>query len=216
MSFKYLTNKHSFDSIVDPYQTNWADYWYLQSRDYQTYTWSNDIFNEEELEKIIIVGKRLTKERAQTGGHGEDCLDIRRSHVSWITINDYTKFIYSKISQAVNDTNEKFFNFDLTMLERLQFTEYSSNELGFYEQHVDPLVWCNPHNRKLSFVLQLSDPSEYEGGELKLYTAKDPIVIKKTRGLAVFFPSYVLHEVTPVTEGTRHSLVGWVHGPSFK
>jgi len=32
----------------------------------------------------------------------------------------------------------------------------------------------------------------------------------------IFFPSYTLHEVTPVTKGTRYTLVGWVHGPAFK
>ena len=120
------------------------------------------------------------------------------------------------MAQAITDTNEKFFKFDLTMIEKLQFTEYSADELGCYDQHIDPLVWCVPHNRKLSFVLQLSDPSEYEGGDLKLYTSKEPTVVTKMKGLAVFFPSYILHEVTPVTKGTRRTLVGWVHGPSFK
>jgi predicted 2-oxoglutarate/Fe(II)-dependent dioxygenase YbiX len=28
----------------------------------------------------------------------------------------------------------------------------------------------------------------------------------------VFFPSIVVHRVTPVTEGTRKSLVGWIEG----
>ena len=64
--------------------------------------------------------------------------------------------------------------------------------------------------------MQLSDPSEYEGGELKLYNGHEPITIKREKGLIVFFPSYTLHEVTPVTKGERYTLVGWVHGPAFK
>jgi len=216
MPFKHFTNKNSFDSIVDPFEPHWSDYWYLDSRDHCTFTWSNNVFSEDEIEDIIILGRRLTSKRAETGDQGADCLDVRRSHISWIVINDQTKSLYGKLSQAVKDTNEKFFQFDLTMIEKLQFTEYCHSERGFYDQHMDPLYWNNPHNRKLSFVVQLSDPDEYEGGELKLYYAKEPTVIQKEKGLIVFFPSYVLHEVTPVTKGTRRSLVGWVHGPCFK
>ena len=81
---------------------------------------------------------------------------------------------------------------------------------------MDPLNWKIPHNRKLSVVVQLSDPEEYEGGELKLHTSYDPIIIKKERGMIVSFPSYTLHEVAPVTKGERYSLVAWVHGPAFR
>lgn len=73
-----------------------------------------------------------------------------------------------------------------------------------------------PHNRKLSMVIQLSDPSEYEGGELLLHLGNNPTRIERKKGLAVFFPSYILHEVTPVTKGERYSLVAWVHGKPFK
>jgi len=216
MSFKYFTNKNSFDSIVDPLETNWADYWYLQTEEYYHVAWSYDIFTDAELDDIVTTGRRMTRERAETGDQGSECLDIRRSHISWININEHTKKMYSKLSQAICDTNEKYFKYDLTMMEKLQFTEYSADELGCYHQHIDPLVWNNPHNRKLSFVLQLSDPDDYEGGELKLYTSKEPQVITRQKGLTVFFPSYTLHEVTPVTKGIRNTLVGWVHGPSFK
>ena len=36
------------------------------------------------------------------------------------------------------------------------------------------------------------------------------------RGTATLFPSYMLHRVTPVTEGIRHSLTVWAHGPAFR
>ena len=65
-------------------------------------------------------------------------------------------------------------------------------------------------------VLQLSDPSEYEGGELQLLTGKEPTTIQKQRGLITVFPAWTLHQVTPVTKGTRQTLVAWISGPSFK
>ena len=211
MAFKYLKNTNSFDTITDPLLNNWSDYWYLNDKEYHTYTWMSDVFCNDELDKIVIYGKRLQPKRAETGDKGEKCLDDRRSLVSWITVNDHTKHIYSKLSDAVNYNNEKYFNFDLNMIERLQFTQYSAEELGCYHQHIDPLMWNVPHNRKLSFVMQLSHPDDYEGGELKLWTGKNPTIIEKQRGMIVFFPSYILHEVTPVTKGTRYSYVSWTY-----
>jgi hypothetical protein len=75
--------------------------------------------------------------------------------------------------------------------------------------------------RKISLTLTLSDPKEYEGGDLQFKlrnTEKDKITfIKETRekGTLVFFPSFVWHRVTPVTSGTRYSLVLWSAGKPF-
>ena len=74
----------------------------------------------------------------------------------------------------------------------------------------------NSNARKLSLVVQLSDPEDYEGGDLEIYTGHEPLVVKKKKGMTAFFPSYQLHGVTPVTKGTRYSLVVWVHGPAFR
>jgi PKHD-type hydroxylase len=71
--------------------------------------------------------------------------------------------------------------------------------------------------RKLSISIQLTDPEEYEGGELKLYDGEEEgVLMDKTQGTLIIFPSYVLHEVMPVTKGTRNSLVTWVTGKQFK
>ena len=70
--------------------------------------------------------------------------------------------------------------------------------------------------RKLSISVQLTNPEEYEGGELKLYFQDKGTVVDKTQGTLILFPSYVLHEVMPVTKGERNSLVTWVTGKQFK
>jgi PKHD-type hydroxylase len=64
--------------------------------------------------------------------------------------------------------------------------------------------------------VQLADPSEYEGGNLQVMTSGQPQTVRKQRGLIAVFPSYVLHQVTPVTQGSRQSLVAWVSGPAFR
>lgn len=216
MTSKFFSNKNSFDLIQDPIKNNWGEYWYLDSKQYEPYCWNTGVFSHEEIERIKVIGQRLNVNRAQTGGSGENCLDHRRSFTSWIHSNAHTDWIYQRLTDLIYQNNEKYFNFDLTMIEKLQFTYYSSEEDGCYKSHIDPLNWKLPHNRKLSIVVQLSDPSDYEGGELKLYTSYDPISIQKEMGLVVCFPSYTLHEVTPVTKGERYSLVAWVHGPAFR
>ena len=71
-------------------------------------------------------------------------------------------------------------------------------------------------SRKLSLVLQLSDPAQYEGGNLQVMTGGEPANVRKQRGLIAAFPAYTLHQVTPVTQGTRQSLVAWISGPPFR
>lgn len=70
-------------------------------------------------------------------------------------------------------------------------------------------------NRKLSLVCQLSDPSEYEGGEFQINPGGSILVPERTKGTVIIFPSYLVHRVAPVTKGTRRSLVLWVEGPAF-
>lgn len=216
MISNYLSTENDFNSIIDPIKENWGPYWYLNKTRYENYCWNTSVFSEEEIERIKIFGIRLGIDRATTNGLDKDCLEHRRSFTSWIHPNSHTEWIYKRITDLATTNNQSFFNFDLTMIETLQFTYYSSNEKGCYKGHTDPLCWNNPHNRKLSLIIQLSDPNEYEGGELKLYTSHDPITIKKEKGLVVTFPSYTLHEVTPVTKGERYSLVAWIHGPAFR
>ena len=67
--------------------------------------------------------------------------------------------------------------------------------------------------RKISMSLVLSDPDEYEGGQLEIW-GKSIDVYKK--GSIIFFPSWMPHRVTPVTKGTRYSLVMWFIGAPFK
>jgi len=216
MISNFFSNKNSFDTIQDPLKNNWGSYWYLKSAEYQPYCWNTGVFTPEEIERIRVLGRRFGIGRAETFGSGKDCLEHRRSFNSWIYPNEHTSWIYQRLTDVVHQNNEKFFNFDLSMIENLQFTYYSSEESGCYKAHTDPNVWKNPHNRKLSIVVQLSDPSEYEGGELRLHTSHEPTPIHKEKGMIVMFPSYTLHEVTPVTKGERYSLVAWVHGPAFK
>ena len=67
-------------------------------------------------------------------------------------------------------------------------------------------------------IIQLSDPSEYQGGQFLLaneHEQPDPKALTQ-RGTVLCFPSPVQHTVKPVTSGVRKSLVAWIEGPKFK
>lgn len=177
--------------------------------------WENG-FNVEELNWLQHKAK-LSNQRAQAGGlTGDELRDVRRSHVSWLEYNQENDWIYKKLSHIVSSLNSQFYRFDLTGFgESLQLTKYDSSENGTYNWHVDYGGNRTP-SRKLSIILQLSDPSEFEGGNLQIMTHGKPETIRKQRGLLIAFPSYQLHQVTPVIQGNRQSLVAWISGPAFK
>lgn len=219
MISNYFNYNYNFEDIIknDPSKMAIDNYWYLHSSPSTTqWCWNSDIFTDKQIENIIVLGKRLGVKRSETGGEGENCLHVRRSFTSWIAPNPETSWIFKTLTDVALANNQKYWNFDLEKIEKLQFTQYLSEENGTYHAHIDPMDWSMPHNRKLSMSLQLSDPKDYEGGELKLHTSVNPTIISKQKGMMVFFPSYTLHEVTPVTKGERYSLVAWFHGPNMR
>ena len=71
--------------------------------------------------------------------------------------------------------------------------------------------------RKLSFAMQLSDPDDYEGGNVQLLDeAGNSYIVPRKRGTIVLFDSRTQHRVLKVTKGTRKSIVGWTVGPRWK
>lgn len=125
------------------------------------------------------------------------------------------EWLFLEIESIVKKINDEFFQFDIDSIEELQFTKYDSNKKSFYGKHTDMLLH-KPVFRKLSFTLQLTDPTQYEGGDVLLHIGNEPAFACREQGSITFFPSFTLHEVTPVVQGIRHSLVGWCGGRPFR
>ena len=188
-----------------------------------------------------IIKYALSKEEtmARTGGFGDKELSQdqvlnmqrkRKSDLVWL--ND--TWIYKEIHPYVHKANKNAgWNFDWVRSESCQFTKYKLNQ--FYDWHCDS--WDKPYEkegpekgmiRKLSVTCQLTDGSEYTGGELQFDTRSyDPhmrdedkhVITSKEilpKGSIVVFPSFVWHRVQPVTRGTRYSLVIWNLGYPFR
>jgi PKHD-type hydroxylase len=186
--------------------------WDLITDPIHPYAWISGLFNSAELDAIVRIGKSDELERGTTfGGYKPD---TRKSSVRFLYPNELTGWIFQRIAGAVNRINNEYFQFDLSTLgQGLQFTQYESSG-EHYNYHTD--AGFGTPIRKLSMTIQLSDPNDYDGGDFELWLGEEPTKIGRERGLVMFFPSYVLHRVTPVTRGTRYSLVAWVSGPPFK
>tara|TARA_R100001244_G_scaffold110942_1_gene81990 strand:+ start:2760 stop:3410 length:651 start_codon:yes stop_codon:yes gene_type:complete len=153
---------------------------------------------------------------------------IRNSDIVWLKEN----WVYRHVHPFIKEANEKAgWNFNLKRSEPVQFTQYKPGQ--YYDWHCDAhtTVYDDGHykgmGRKLSVTCQLTDSSEYEGGELEFdyrnyspnkrdeltHVIKAKQILKK--GSIVVFPSFVWHRVRPVTKGTRYSLVVWNLGYPF-
>jgi PKHD-type hydroxylase len=102
----------------------------------------------------------------------------------------------------------------LTTQEHTQICRYKSADKGHYDWHVDVAPPKDSVQRKLSISILLSDPSDFEGGELQFKGIEDRKILTK-QGSIVVFPSFIEHRVAPVTKGVRYSAVTWANGPSF-
>ena len=186
--------------------------WAFESDNLETWAYYDSVFSVEECEKIIEIGNK--KGLVQGTINKGSLKDIRESKVSWLYPADDMEWVYRRLTDVILNLNQRFFKFKLYgFMEGLQFTHYKEPG-GKYKKHIDRGL--NISVRKLSLSVQLSNPKSYEGGDLLLHDAETPTTVPKEQGKLILFPSYVLHEVTPVTKGERYSLVAWITGPQFK
>jgi PKHD-type hydroxylase len=177
-----------------------------------SYAFWEQAFTEEECNFITEIGKSKTLVKGPV--INSQYKNTRNSKISWLSPLDNINFVYERLTNIIIDLNSRYFKFDLYGInENIQFTNYKSPQ-GKFEKHIDSEL--NLPIRKLSVSIQLTNPKNYEGGDLILHTGTQGIKMKKEQGTLVIFPSYTLHEVTPIIKGERNSLVIWVTGPNFK
>lgn len=115
------------------------------------------------------------------------------------------------LEHLVKHANLSYWGYDLDDNPAAWFQTYGPGDA--YELHIDGSA-CQM--RKLTGLLLLSDPSDYEGGDLIMYMVSDGFTVPKTRGTVVVFPYWFMHEVTTVTRGKRQSMNMGFFGPPFR
>jgi len=160
----------------------------------------------------------------------------RNSQNAWVPTTHWLGgFMWHYIERA----NRENFLYDLRCIdnESMQYTQYNRGQ--FYGWHNDsdlpnqykPTAVGNRSDslvqdflntecemvRKLSFVLQLSEPDDYEGGNLQLLDENRKCYFApRQRGTVILFDSRTQHRVLKVTKGKRKSIVGWTVGPRWR
>lgn len=178
-------------------------------------------FDAAALERIVTLGESLPKQSGKifSDPAGENLALVekqRRCQVSWIEHNEASDWLYRSLAKFAADLNARYFGFDLFgFVDNLQYTVYEKTPrgLGHYDWHIDMGLTAAP--RKLSISVNLTDPSEYEGGNLEFRDLTQKSA-PRDAGHVHAFPSWAAHRVTPVTKGIRRTLVGWISGPPFR
>jgi hypothetical protein len=207
-----LGAKRIVESNDEPSNPNWI--FGHPPHDKYLYMIKDNVLSAPLIDSIILHGSKNT-EIAEIGGGTRAIIDknIRNVSHSWLPFDKFD-WLYSLLEEEIKNINWLNFKFVLNSMEKIDYLEYhAGDEAGKYEAHIDGSI---NSNRKLSFSVLLSDPSEYDGGDLIIYEIpKNPMIIPKRKGMITFFPSNVVHEVTPVTRGVRRSIVSWIQGPVF-
>ena len=177
------------------------------------------LFTPSQCQDIIKVGHQQKSKKAEVGHddgkQGRYDAKMRVTTISWIPFKAMPE-MYRILDRTMKQVNGNYFGYEgMEITEYAQFTEYPKG--GYYNWHMDAEVNCQfePPVRKISMTLLLSDPSEFEGGELEFLTEGNKPK-QLIQGQAIFFCSLLRHRVAKVKKGVRRSLVMWFGGPPFK
>jgi len=195
-----------------------------------------NFLSPEECDAIIKLGNSIPTQEDKklktpdwidrTGTEGEHSSHRHRNRSYIFADNDNTemKKIWRKVETFIHATNEKIWKFNIDrMFDRAEYCPYKVGD--FFAKHVDDAGgdWVNHKFPVFGCSIILNDRDEWEGGDLAFPPAeyvigRDGQVTKhmyegyttdQQQGSLYLYPTAFWHEVTPITKGTRRSIVFW-------
>jgi PKHD-type hydroxylase len=131
----------------------------------------------------------------------------------WVPMAPHYKWLYSIVNELTMAVNAEHYRFDITGVQQLQILKY--NPLQQFWWHYDTYTSEAPV-RKMTMVVNLSDPSEYLGGGLQVKADLINGRFIREQGAGTWFPSYIEHRARAPIWGTRWVLVAWLTGPAWR
>ena len=180
---------------------------------FETRATASGFLTDAEMDQLIAEHTSLVEE-GQLGGGGADHR-VRRSQLRSLSMEPKYRWLYDRVWVAAQECNRLFFNVDISAVEgNIQLARYDSSDQGFYDWHTD-FAGFRP------FAKSRCRSSCRAPRTMKAATWSSCSGISRSRwigreGAFIAFPSFVLHRVTPVTRGTRWSLVAWVLGERWR
>jgi PKHD-type hydroxylase len=118
----------------------------------------------------------------------------------------------SQIALAALQRNEQAKNFCFP--QRMALPSLARYDVGMkYGAHIDAAflpIAAQPMRSDVSCTLFISNPADYEGGELVIYLGSEIVHLKGNAGSAVFYPSTHVHQVEPVRSGSRLVMITFI------
>ena len=173
-------------------------------------------FSAAECGRIVAAQATSAAKDALLVGQNQDHT-LRKAELVWIDDVAGMGWVMERLIEVVRRSNTHTFDFDLReFAESPQVATYKASDSGHFSWHSDIGNGPAAGKRKLTLVLQLSESSSYEGGDLEIMPSAQVVAASRAQGSVSIFPSFSLHQVTPVVRGVRHSLTVWAHGPAFR
>ena len=197
-------NHHAQPTILTPKKPEYKKY----PADLTQVLHMGNVFSPDECEALITeFGADMGEGELLDQSEGGKA--FRDSKVKWIQPNETSVPFMDRLLKCVMQANTQF-QFEIDSFEGFQLAQYGMGQ--HYDWHKDLGGGVAGH-RKLSMSVQLSSPHDYNGGDLEFWFGKDHShKAPRDQGGVIVFPSWELHRVTPVTGGTRWSLVTWSSG----
>lgn len=124
-------------------------------------------------------------------------------------------FPFMEIRDVTKNANDSIYDFNLLGIIDQDYPQvFKYNEKDYYNWHIE--ITPVAPSRKLTFVINLTDTSEYEGGEIEFLNIDTTNANINEQGSCLIFPSFVPYKINPVTKGTAHFIIGHVHGALFR
>lgn len=205
--------KNSFPLI--PYnqftpQSNWNTFYY----------WKN-VFDDNMIRNLTdMVYANYKFEKGKTGtkelGNETDSYSTNNRDIAYINPQPHSKWLYDLLFPLALEANEKAFHFDIDIVtDSIHYVIYPEDG-GHLDWHMDVGAF-GVNKRKLAMTVQLSDSSDYEGGDFQIWMGgEDYLTVPREKGDVIVFPSFCMHRVTPITRGERRCLVFWTGGRPFR
>jgi PKHD-type hydroxylase len=182
--------------------------------DFAEYVYYQGLFLPHEIDRILNFWDDDKTIKATIDSESKYDDELRKSSVMFIENSQENDWVYNKLAGlAINCNNERYWFDLLGFHQELQLTRYSKGD--FFDWHLD-FGKGGISDRKLSMTMQLSDPDDYEGGDLQFMINQNIVNAPREKGTIIIFPSFIMHRVTPITKGIRQSIVGWVSGPPYR
>ena len=173
-------------------------------------------FSDRECDRVV----RWAEERAVWNQIAEDVdfpdLGACLNRFSYMALGEHElgralAWLPCKIANFVESLNNQIWRFNITGLSQLHMQRFDAgDQVSFHKD-----LTSETCNEKLAVILQLSGPTDYEGGVFE-YGFGPASMASRERGAVLVFPTWAPHRIRPVTSGRRYAIACFALGPSFR